>query len=165
MVGVKGVWDCGVLSNARAPKLICDLWRIAFEAADRGEDFVQAVRDRLGTLPGLSEPQFQQRALSSRSDWLAYKNLPDRQAFTFFNIAPAPISSDLFWHPNMGPEMIKRRDDLMDTSLYAKFKKETLDTDSLRRSDNNEFPSEIFEPDYNLRLCTVADCLGIISVT
>ena len=65
----------------------------------------------------------------------------------------------------MGPEMIKRRDDLMDTSLYAKFKKETLDTDSLRRSDNNEFPSEIFEPDYNLRLCTVADCLGIISVT
>ena len=157
--GVKGVWDCGVLSNALAPKLVCDVWRIAFEAADRGEDFVQAVKDKLETLPGLSEPQFQQRALSSRSDWLAHKNLPDRQAFTFFNIAPAPVSSDLLWYPNIGPEMVKRRDDLMDASLYAKFKKEVLDTDSLRRSDNNEFPSEIFEADYNLRLCNVSDTL------
>jgi hypothetical protein len=157
--GVKGVWDCSALSNARAPKLVCDLWRIAFEAADRGEDFVLAVKDKLEILPGLSEPQFQQRALSSRSDWLAYKNLPDRQAFAFFNIAPAPVSSDLLWFPNISPEMIKRRDDLMDASLYAKFKKEGLDTDSLRRSDNNEFPSEIFEPDYNLRMCTVSDCL------
>jgi hypothetical protein len=89
------VWDCSALSNARAPKLVCDLWRIAFEAADLGKDFVLAVKDKLETLPGLSEPQFQQRALSSRSDWLAYKNLSDRQAFTFFNIAPAPVSSDL----------------------------------------------------------------------
>jgi hypothetical protein len=93
--GVKGVWDCSALSNARAPKLVCDLWRIAFEAADLGKDFVLAVKDKLETLPGLSEPQFQQRALSSRSDWLAYKNLSDRQAFTFFNIAPAPVSFDL----------------------------------------------------------------------
>ena len=49
MVGVKGVWDCGVLSNARAPKLICDLWRIAFEAADRGEDFCR--RSGIGLEP------------------------------------------------------------------------------------------------------------------
>jgi hypothetical protein len=47
----------------------------------------------------------------------------------------------------------------MDASLYAKFKRDRLDIESLQRSDNNEFPSEIFEPDYNLRLCTVADCL------
>jgi hypothetical protein len=157
--GVKGVWDCGALSNARAPKLICDLWRMAFEAADRSEDLVRAVKDKLEMLPGLGEPQFQQRALSSRSDWLAYKDLPDRQPFAFFNIAPAPVSSDHLWYPNIGSEMVKRRDDLMGSSLYAKFKKEALDTHSLRRGDNNEFPSEIFEPDYNLRLCTVSDCL------
>jgi hypothetical protein len=34
-----------------------------------------------------------------------------------------------------------------------------LDEDSLRRSDNNEFPAEIFHDAFGLRLCTVADCL------
>ena len=72
--------DLSKLSNSRNPKLVCDLWRTAFEAAGRGDDIVLAVKERLSTLPGLSEPQFQQRALSSRADWLAYDRLPDKRA-------------------------------------------------------------------------------------
>ena len=45
------------------------------------------------------------------------------------------------------------------TTLYAKAGKDFLDKDSLRRSDNNQFPAEIFHDAFGLRLCTVADCL------
>jgi hypothetical protein len=156
--GVKGVWDCGALTNARAPKLVCDLWRIAFEATGRGDDIQLAIKDALKILPGLNEPQFQQRALSSRADWLAYDRLPNKRAFMFFNILPAPISSDWTFTPN-DPEINKTRDDLLKTTLYAKAGKNFLDKDSLRRSDNNQFPTEIFHDAFGLRLCTVADCL------
>ena len=44
--------DLSKLSNSRNPKLVCDLWRIAFEAAGRGDDIELAVRDALNTLPG-----------------------------------------------------------------------------------------------------------------
>jgi hypothetical protein len=146
------------LSNSRNPKLICDLWRIAFEAAGRGDDIQLAVKDALKILPGLSEPQFQQRALSSRADWLAYDRLPNKRAFMFFNILPAPVSSDWMFTPN-DPEINKTRNDLLKTTLYAKAGKDFLDKDSLRRSDNNQFPAEIFHDAFGLRLCTVADCL------
>jgi len=146
------------LSNSRNPKLVCDLWRIAFEAAGRGDDIQLAVKDALKMLPGLSEPQFQQRALSSRADWLAYDRLPNKRAFMFFNILPAPVSSDWTFTPN-DPEISKTRDDLLKTTLYAKAGKDCLDKDSLRRSDNNQFPAEIFHDAFGLRLCTVADCL------
>ena len=143
---------------AATPKLVCDLWRIAFEAAGRGDDVQLAIKDALKILPGLSEPQFQQRALSSRADWLAYNRLPNKRAFMFFNILPAPVSSDWTFAAN-DPEINKTRDDLLDTTLYAKAGKDFLDKDSLRRSDNNEFPAEIFHEAFGLRLCTVADCL------
>lgn len=45
------------LSNSRNPKLVCDLWRIAFEAAGRGDDIQLAVKDALKIVPGLNEPQ------------------------------------------------------------------------------------------------------------
>jgi hypothetical protein len=150
--------DYGALSNSPNPKLICDLWRIAFEAAGRGDDIQLAVKDALKKLPGLNEPQFQQRALSSRADWLAYDRLPDKRAFMFFNILPAPVSSDWTFASN-DPEINKTRDDLLKTTLYAKAGKDFLDKDSLRRSDNNQFPAEIFHDAFGLRLCTVADCL------
>ena len=146
------------LSNSRNPKLVCDLWRIAFEAAGRGDDIQLAIKDALKILPGLNEPQFQQRALSSRADWLAYDRLPNKRAFMFFNILPAPVSSDWTFAAN-DPEINKTRDDLLKTTLYAKAGKDFLDKDSLRRSDNNEFPAEIFHDAFGLRLCTVADCL------
>jgi hypothetical protein len=44
------------LSNSRNPKLVCNLWRIAFEAAGRGDGIQLAVKDALKILPGLSEP-------------------------------------------------------------------------------------------------------------
>ena len=150
--------DYGALSNSRNPKLVCDLWRIACEAAGRGDDIQLAVKDALKKMPGLSEPQFQQRALSSRADWLAYDHLPNKRAFMFFNILPAPVSSDWTFAPN-DPEINKTRGDLLDTTLYAKAGKDFLDKDSLRRSDNNQFPAEIFHEAFGLRLCTVADCL------
>ena len=146
------------MSNSRNPKLVCDLWRIAFEAAGRGDDIQLAIKDALKILPGLSEPQFQQRALSSRADWLAYDHLPNKRAFMFFNILPAPVSSDWTFAAN-DPEINKTRDDLLKTTLYAKAGKDFLDKDSLRRSDNNQFPAEIFHDAFGLRLCTVADCL------
>ena len=146
------------LSNSRNPKLVCDLWRLAFEAAGRGEDIGLAIKDGLKSLPGLNEPQFQQRALSSRADWLAYGHLPNKRAFMFFNILPAPVSS-VWGFSADDPEINKTRDDLLDASLYAKAGKDFLDTDSLRRSDNNQFPAEIFHEAFGLRLCTVADCL------
>ena len=150
--------DLNKLSNSRNPKLVCDLWRIAFEAAGRGEDIELAVRDALRTLPGLSEPQFQQRALSSRADWLAYDHLPDKRPFMFFNILPAPVSSDWTFSAD-DPEINKTRDDLLKTSLYARAGRNFLEGDGLRRSDNNQFPAEIFHDAFGLRLCTVADCL------
>ena len=105
--------DLSKLSNSRNPKLVCDLWRIAFEAAGRGDDIDElAVRDALITLPGLSEPQFQQRALSSRADWLAYDRLPDKRAFMFFNVLPAPVSSDWKFSTD-DPEIAKTRNDLL----------------------------------------------------
>jgi hypothetical protein len=146
------------LSNSRNPKLVCDLWRIAFEAAGRGDNIQLAVKDALKILPGLNEPQFQQRALSSRADWLAYDRLPNKRAFMFFNILPAPVSSDWTFAAN-DPEINKTRNDLLDTTLYAKAGKDFLDKDRLRRSDNNQFPAEIFHNAFGLRLCTVADCL------
>jgi hypothetical protein len=146
------------LSNSRNPKLVCDLWRIAFEAGARGDDIQLAAKEALKKLRGLSEPQFQQRALSSRADWLAYERLPDKRAFMFFNILPAPVSSDWTFATN-DPEINKTRDDLLKTTLYAKAGKDFLDKDSLRRSDNNECPAEIFHDAFGLRLCTVADCL------
>jgi hypothetical protein len=97
------------LSNSRNPKLVCDLWRIAFEAADRGDDIDLAIKGALKNLPGLSQPQFQQRALSSRADWLAYDRLPDKRAFMFFNILPAPVSSDWTFAAN-SPEINKTRE-------------------------------------------------------
>jgi hypothetical protein len=146
------------LSNSRNPKLVCDLWRIAFEAAGRGDDIQLAVKDALKILPGLNEPQFQQRALSSRADWLAYDRLPNKRAFMFFNILPAPVSSDWAFNPD-DPEINKTRADLLKTTLYAKAGKDFLDKEGLRRSDNNQFPAEIFHDAFGLRLCTVADCL------
>ena len=146
------------LSNSRNPKLVCDLWRIAFETAGRGEDIGLAIKDALKSLPGLNEPQFQQRALSSRADWLAYDRLPNRRAFMFFNILPAPVSSDWTFVPN-DAEINKTRGDLLDATLYAKVGKDFLDKGSLRRSDNNQFPAEIFHDAFGLRFCTVADCL------
>jgi hypothetical protein len=146
------------LSNSRNPKLVCDLWRIAFEAAGRGDDIQLAIKDPLKILPGLNEPQFQQRALSSRADWLAYDRLPNRRAFMFFNILPAPVSADWTFAAN-DPEINKTRNDLLDTTLYAKAGKDFLDKNSLRRSDNNQFPAESFHEAFGLRLCTVADCL------
>src|SRR5271166_944079 len=151
--------DLSKLSNSRNPKLVCDLWRIAFEAAGRGDDVVLAVKDALETLPGLSEPQFQQRALSSRADWLAYDQLPDKRAFMFFNILPAPVSSDWTFVTD-DPEIAKTRDDLLKTTLYAKATNGLLDAESLRRSDNNQAPAELFHDAFGLRLCTVADCLS-----
>ena len=150
--------DLSKLSNSRNPKLVCDLWRIAFEAAGRGDDIELAVRNALSTLPGLSEPQFQQRALSSRADWLAYDRLPDKRAFMFFNVLPAPVSSDWTFSTD-DPEIAKTRDDLLKTTLYAKAGRGLSDLESLRRSDNNQIPDEIFHEAFGLRLCTVADCL------
>ena len=61
------------LAKCQAPKLMCDLWRIAFEAAAQGRDIQDAILDALEKLPGLDKPQFMQRALSSRSDWEAIR--------------------------------------------------------------------------------------------
>jgi transcriptional regulator with XRE-family HTH domain len=160
--GVKGEWDHGELSKCQAPKLICDLWRIAFEAADRGESIQDAVLDALQKLPGLDKPQFMQRSLASRSDWAEYDHLPNRRAFMFFSTLPAPAWSEA-WHKierqNAPAILAKARDDLFATSLYANVIDGEVDIESLRRFDNNKFPAEIFIERYHLRLTTVADCL------
>jgi hypothetical protein len=158
--GVRGEWSHGKLSNARAPKLICDLWRIAFKAAENDEDIEFAVDEALDQMPGLDEPQFQQRALSSRADWLAYDHLPDRRAFMFFNILPPPVSTvhEAFFETT-SPTIEKVRADLFASTLYSKFFKKDLDPDEIRRADNNEHPSQIFYEPYALRLCSVADSL------
>ena len=161
-IDAKGEPDHGELSKCQAPKLICDLWRVAFGAASRGEDIQGAILDVLEAAPGLAEPQFTQHALSSRADWLAYEHLPGRRPFMFFSVLPAPISdgslTGRFWLSD-NHEMTKRRNDLFDTSLYARFSKDRIDRKSLRRSDNNQFPAEIFAPEYKMALQSVADCL------
>ena len=105
--GVKGEWDHGELSKCQAPKLVCDLWRIAFEAADRtpagGSDLIREQTFKtlsliaLDKFPGLDKPQFLQRSLASRSDWAEYDRLPNRRAFMFFSTLPAPSWSNA-WH-------------------------------------------------------------------
>ena len=102
--GVKGEWEHGELSKCQAPKLVCDLWRIAFEAASRtpgrglgldpGGNIQDAILVALEKLPGLDKPQFLQRSLASRSDWAEYDRLPNRRAFMFFSTLPAPAWSE-----------------------------------------------------------------------
>ena len=130
--GVKGEWEHGELSKCQAPKLVCDLWRIAFEAASRtpgrglgldpGGNIQDAILVALEKLPGLDKPQFLQRSLASRSDWAEYDRLPNRRAFMFFSTLPAPAWSNA-WHKHGtrrdDPAIMKSRDDLFATSLYA----------------------------------------------
>lgn len=160
--GVKGEWDHGELSKCQAPKLICDLWRIAFQAAQRGKHVQDAIIDALDTLPGLDKPQFMQRSLASRSDWTEYDRLPNRRAFMFFSTLPAPIWSSFERKTEPRPDaaiIVKAREDLMATSLYANVAEGEVDYDSLRRFDNNQYPDEIFDGMYGLKLVSVADCL------
>jgi hypothetical protein len=160
--GVKGEWDRGELSKCQAPKLVCDLWRIAFEAADQGKNIQDTILEALGRLPGVDKPQFLQRSLASRSDWAEYDHLPNRRAFMFFSTLPAPSWSDArhkLYSREDDPATIKTRDDLFATSLYAVVTDGEVDIDSLRRFDNNKFPAEIFNDRFHLRLTTVADCL------
>jgi hypothetical protein len=160
--GVKGEWDHGELSKCQAPKLICDLWRIVFDAADRGESIQHAIVDALEKLPGLDKPQFMQRSLASRADWTEYDHLPNRCAFMFFSTLPAPAWSDAlhkFQSKEDHPAIIKARDDLFATSLYANVIDGEIHIESLRRFDNNKFPAEIFNDAYHLKLTTIADCL------
>ena len=164
--GVKGEFDGGELCKCQAPKLMCDLWRIAFEAASESKDIQDTILDALQSLPGLDKPQFLQRSLASRSDWTAYDQLPNRRAFMFFTTLPAPVWATAWdrvqltqqpWLDN--PTMTKMRDDLFATSLYANLTDGELDAESLRRFDNNKHPFELFAPHFRLRLETVADAL------
>jgi hypothetical protein len=161
--GVRGVWDHGELAKCQAPKLICDLWRIAFEAADQGRDMQDVILDALEKLPGLDSPQFMQRSLASRSDWTQYDRLPNRRAFMFFSTLPAPSWSDVLYKleaPRVDDPITKKaRDDLFATSFYATVTDGEVDMESLRRLDNNQFPDEINIVRFHLRLATVADCL------
>ena len=54
--------------------------------------------------------------------------------------------------------MIKRRDDLIDASLYAEVKGR-FGHKQLAAQRQQWVPSEVFEPDYHLRMRTVSDCL------
>ena len=160
---VRGVWDHHDLAKCQAPKLICDLWRIAFEATGQGRDMQGSILDALKTLPGLERPQFMQRTLSSRSDWSQYGHLPNRRAFMFFSTLPAPVWSDIRYkweavHRD-DPVTKKARDDLFATSFYATVTDGEVDVESLRRLDNNQYPVEINIDRFHLRLATVADCL------
>jgi hypothetical protein len=160
--GVKGGWDHGELSKCQAPKLVCDLWRIAFEAASIRADIQDAILNALQTLPGLDKPQFMQRTLASRSDWVEYDHLPNRRAFMFFSTLPAPSWSDVrhkLEARNDDAATLKARDDLFATSLYANVIDGEVDLESLRRFDNNQHPHELFIERYRLQLATVADCL------
>jgi hypothetical protein len=160
--GVKNEWDHGELSKCQAPKLVCDLWRIAFEAASAGEDIQNAIIDALETLPGLDKPLFMQRTLAGRSDWTEYDHLPNRRAFMFFSTLPAPSWSDARHKLEAQCDdaaTVKARDDLFATSLYANVIDGEVDIESRRRFDNNQFPHEIFIERYHLKPATVADCL------
>ena len=88
--GVKGEWDHGELSKCQAPKLVCDLWRVAFEAADRGENIQDAIlmrlrasRSRQAAIPPtlIGEPIRLGRI----------RSLPNRRAFMFFSTSARPI--------------------------------------------------------------------------
>ena len=160
--GVKGEWDHGELSKCQAPKLVCDLWRIAFDAAAQGNNIQDAILDVLEKLPGLDKPQFMQRTLASRSDWTEYDHLPNWRAFMFFSTLPAPVWSDALHKLETrrdDPATMKARDDLLSTSLYANVIDGEVDIEGLRRFDNNQHPHEVFNDRYHLRLATVADCL------
>ena len=175
--GVRGVWDCGALCNGENPKLFCDLWRIAFEAASTAEPgqvrkaIEKAINEALPTMPGLDAPQWSQRALSGRAEWQAYApNMPEARAFMFFALLPGPLETSSFVPKDCDSlmelaEFDKQRADLMGTSLYGAIVPATkdmpqhVDLNSLRRRDNNKFPAEIFDPAYGLRLQTVADSL------
>jgi hypothetical protein len=161
--GVKCEWDHGELAKCQAPKLICDLWRIAFEAASDGRDIQDAILDVLEILPGLDKPQFIQRSLASRSDWAQYDQLPNRRAFMFFSTLPAPAWSDVRYKLEAAnvddPITKKARDDLFATSFYANVMDGKIDMESLRRLDNNQYPDELAINRFHLRLATVADCL------
>ena len=179
--GVKGVWNTGELCNGENPKLFCDLWRIAFQAASEArpghvrEAIEGAIREALPKMPGLDAAQWRQPTLCGRAEWLAYgAGIPEARAFMFFALFSSPKADPGFslfdakeWKSAMAmADFDKRRADLMQTSLYAPIAPKTKDQptrvelQSLKRRDNNETPFEIFDPEHGLRLQTVADALG-----
>ena len=145
------------------PKLVCDLWRIAFEAAGRGDDIQLAIKDTLKILPGLNEPQFQQRALSSRADWLAYDRLPISAH------SCSSISCPRRFHPiGRSRRTTPKYEDARRSARYDavhESRKDFLDKDSLRAPTIMNFLPRFFMTPSGSDCARSPIAYGIISTT
>lgn len=166
-----GARNYGAMVHGSTPRMLCDLWRIGVDCfREFPEDPKRAlskIDDIVGKLPQLQVPQYTQMALSSTHLMKLYPGLPKRRAFQFFATFPPPRCSirsrDLLSVP------LDEHRALCKTSLYASVPKEgvtaalidewrTTKTGLFRR-DNNEFPHGLFNPEWKLRLETVAEAL------
>jgi hypothetical protein len=96
-----------------------------------------------------------------------YPNLPNRRGFQFFATFPSPKCT--LRSRNLLSAPLDEHKALCTTSLYASVPKEGVSAElieewkitktGLFRRDNNEFPHGLFDPEWRLRLQTVAEAL------
>ena len=118
-----------------------------------------------------------QKSVATADDRERFKNIPNLRPGMFFNIVATPIALEfediakLDYDPNDElslEERYTKRKQLLNTSLYTIAGK-NIDFSTLEKlkamemklwhSDNGEVPLEIYDPRYELRFKTVADCL------
>jgi hypothetical protein len=135
-------------------------------ADDRFEDWLNHRMNRfIETMPGLEQPQMVQRSLSTANDMRTYNNLPNKAPGSFFNTFPQPMMSPMFDQIAVA-DLIKLKEFKM-SSLYAHGGKdidvstiENAKRYGLTRRDNGQFPVEVFEEDWGIKLKTVAESLN-----
>jgi len=151
--------------------MLCDLWRIAVdcfrEFPDEPKKALKKIDDIVAKLPQLQVPQYTQMSLSSIHLLKLYPSLPNRRGFQFFATFPNPRCS--IKSRDLKSVPLDEHKALFGTSLYASVPKEGVDDalieewrttgTGLFRRDNNEFPHGLFDPEWRLRLQTVAEAL------
>jgi hypothetical protein len=114
----------------------------------------------------LEQPQMVQRSLSTANDMRTYNNLPNKVPGSFFNTFPQPMIFPMNDRQSTIADIIKLREFKM-SSLYAHGGKD-IDVSTvenarrygLTRRDNGQFPVEVFDEDWGIKLKTVAQSLN-----
>jgi hypothetical protein len=137
------------------------------DADDRFEDWLNERMNRIiEKMPGLEQPQMVQRSLSTANDMRTYNNLPNKVPGSFFNTFPQPMIFPMNDRQSTIADIIKLREFKM-SSLYAHGGKdidvstvENAKRYGLTRRDNGQFPVEVFDENWGIKLKTVAQSLN-----
>jgi hypothetical protein len=146
------------------PRLFLDMWYTAFRQflVGWGKDsdvICKSIDKIIKGWKGLEQPQFQQRSLNTAAAWAAYKNLPNRRPFQFFNVYPSVNEGS-----NIERLPIQEMKHRQDVSLYSEGGSNPDIEDMLKQgkgiywNNDNQFAHELV--DDTLRLKRVKESIG-----